>query len=281
MRQRQLLGSPADSVAGRRLVSGLLERAARAVPATVEQVRAGCRLRATDCTATWWAGAALLHDPPGDTEAAVDEAERFAAAQGVSCLVQVCPGCPPDLHAVLDHRGYAHVDEVSLRVAPAHVVASRGALAPGLRTREGDVADHGWFEVAASALPPDVDRGPERVLLTRVGAPSAYVTVDDGSGAIAVGRGVLVDGWAGVFSMTTRPEARRRGAGRAVLGALAVWALRQGVGQMYLQVERDNRAAALYASAGFVELCRYHYRRSPPLPSEVGTATGTGPGRAS
>jgi ribosomal protein S18 acetylase RimI-like enzyme len=95
----------------------------------------------------------------------------------------------------------------------------------------------------------------------RVNHPSAYASMLDETGVIAVGRAVAETGWAGVFGMATLLAARGRGAATAVLGALARWAADHGAAHMYLQVECDNTAALrLYERAGFTELCRYHYR---------------------
>jgi ribosomal protein S18 acetylase RimI-like enzyme len=74
---------------------------------------------------------------------------------------------------------------------------------------------------------------------------------------------VLERGWMGVYSMGTRPEARRRGAATAVLHALARWAVSRGAAHTYLQVEATNDAARqLYIRAGFETAYRYHYRTS-------------------
>jgi GNAT superfamily N-acetyltransferase len=66
--------------------------------------------------------------------------------------------------------------------------------------------------------------------------------------------------------MLVLPDGRRRGAGRALLGALAGWGLRIGCGRLYLQVEVENAAALrLYARAGFATAYGYHYRRGAEL----------------
>ncbi|HEX8803248.1 MAG TPA: GNAT family N-acetyltransferase, partial [Acidimicrobiales bacterium] len=121
-----------------------------------------------------------------------------------------------------------------------------------------------WFATWHAVHGGGADPGPERDLLARVGRPSAYAGARVGDEVVAVGRAVVDTGWAGVFGMGTRPGARRSGAARAVLTALADWAASQGADRMYLQVERHNAAAlALYARSGFGELCAYHYRTPP------------------
>jgi ribosomal protein S18 acetylase RimI-like enzyme len=82
---------------------------------------------------------------------------------------------------------------------------------------------------------------------------------------VAVGLGVLEQGWVGVFCMNTRPEFRRQGAGQAVLRALAGWGDEAGATRMYLQVMEENQpAGGLYTRAGFGTLYTYHYREATP-----------------
>ncbi len=98
-------------------------------------------------------------------------------------------------------------------------------------------------------------------MLGRVQRPCAYACVMIGLDVVAVGRAVADTGWAGVFGMATLPRARGQGAARNVLAELAGWAGAHEAGRMYLQVERDNRAALrLYERTGFREICGYHYR---------------------
>jgi len=61
--------------------------------------------------------------------------------------------------------------------------------------------------------------------------------------------------------MGTSPLFRRRGAARAILRTLTIWAQMQGASHAYLQVMESNTAARpLYRSTGFETLYHYHYR---------------------
>ena len=107
----------------------------------------------------------------------------------------------------------------------------------------------------------DADADAQWASFRRVESPSAYAAVMRGDEVIAVGRAVIDDGWAGVFSMATLPHARGNGAARSVLAALAEWAGSQGAERLYLQVRSDNvPALRLYELMGFAEACAYHYR---------------------
>lgn len=152
---------------------------------------------------------------------------------------------------------------MSLQVAEAMDIADRLST-PSLRVQVMDQPDPAWFNIWHAVSAAESPPGSEWRLLRRVQRPSAYVTVLDSDRPIAVGRAVADTGWAGVFGMATLPAARRRGAARSILFAIAGWAVNQGAPHLYLQVERDNAAARdLYERAYFTEIATYHYRVKP------------------
>jgi N-acetylglutamate synthase len=239
----------------------LLERAARATPASVEDRSSGWWLRHTDGSA-WWTGAVLAHDATGcdGLVERIDAAERFYAKHRATPRFQVCDGCPPGLDPMLAERRYRLDSPISLRVTswdgPVEPPPARG-----FQVRVASESDQAWLAVQRSAGTPETSTAHEARLLRRVQLPSAYVTVFAGSEPVAVGRAVTDDSWTGVFGMATAPMARRRGAARLVLAAIAHWAREQGAARLYLQVERSNAPAArLYEATGFTEVATYHYR---------------------
>ncbi len=104
------------------------------------------------------------------------------------------------------------------------------------------------------------------------GCPSLYALVRDDDGVpAAVGRLALPEpdagapGWGGLYCMASRPDARRRGHARTVLGALLGEGTRLGLAGYWLLVTAANAGAReLYARAGFEESCRYLYRQERP-----------------
>lgn len=245
------------------LVRELQERAARALPAERVEDAGGWWLRhAPRCP--WWAGSVLPHREAGPHGLVrrVVEAERFYAVHGGVARFQISPeACLRGLDALLAARGYRRESPVSLRVAPTAPVLGRLPAGP---TRV-DVADRlsrewldGWLAVHGPG-----DPRAEWDLLARVEQPSGYARARIGDDVVAVGRVVVDAGWAGVFGLATVPWARRNGAARGVLTALAGWAGAHHADHLYLQVEPENAPAVrLYERAGFTELCRYHYRNS-------------------
>jgi N-acetylglutamate synthase len=84
--------------------------------------------------------------------------------------------------------------------------------------------------------------------------------VEDGA-IVAIGRGVVVDGWLGVSAMEVPPEHRRRGLATRMLRGLLAWGAANGAARCYLQVESGNEPAlALYRGLGFTRHHRYRNR---------------------
>nr|WP_240895034.1 GNAT family N-acetyltransferase [Kineococcus siccus] len=91
-----------------------------------------------------------------------------------------------------------------------------------------------------------------------------FVRVRDGDRTVAVARGSLSPGWAGLSAVEVAPSHRRRGLARRVLAEVADWARAAGATSAYLQVaEANGGARALYGAAGFTVHHGYHYRLAP------------------
>ena len=193
----------------------------------------------------------------------INAVEGYYREREQPALFQLSPlSQPAGLDSELSARGYQLDAATSLQVADARTAAGVGGSSQ-LRI-EPRLFDE-WFEISGRrgrfAGVQDVYRG----LLERLGDRAQYALALDGGEPAAVGLLVVDGGWAGIFSMLTLAEHRRRGLARAVVGAMARHALAKGVERLYLQVELDNAASlALYAGCGFAERYRYHYRRSAP-----------------
>lgn len=248
-------------------VRDLQERAARALPAEhVEHLGTWWLRHSPGCA--WWVGSVLPHGEAaaGDLPVMVAAAESFCAAHGVPAVFQVCrPACPERLDQVLAARGYRQHTPMSLQAAVMADVLTRS----GVTSHEVHVTDHpaeAWWEVWRTGIHhgEGAHRESEEALLARVESPSAFACATLDGEPVSIARAAADTGWAGVFDVVTLPQARRDGAARAVLAALARWAASQGCAGLYLQVERDNTAAlGLYGKAGFAEAGRYHYRERP------------------
>jgi GNAT superfamily N-acetyltransferase len=94
-----------------------------------------------------------------------------------------------------------------------------------------------------------------------------FTSVLDGHRTVAVARGSVGGGWAGVTAVEVDAGYRRRGLARLVLARLARWAAERGARSTYVQVGETNAVAVrLYESAGFTHHHRYDYLTLPPAP---------------
>jgi N-acetylglutamate synthase len=111
----------------------------------------------------------------------------------------------------------------------------------------GDVRDapsEAWLRVARD-LPPD-----RMAVLRRIvtGVPAGYAQVLRDGQPVAVGRGVVQGDWLYLAALAVRPDARRQGLARQVMGALGHWGRERGATRLHLHVEQSNSAAqSLYA----------------------------------
>ncbi len=182
----------------------------------------------------------------------IERAEEWYRARSAPVLFQITEAAVPrELGRVLEGRRYGvRAAPVSVQVAPLEKVVERTHGEAKL----SEELDDAWVALWAGS------RGFDRLDVARellAAGRCAFARVGD----VAVGRGVVVGEWLGVTSMATLAGARRRGHGRAILGALARWGAGQGCRRALLQVEHGNSAAeTLYAQAGFVAHHHYHYR---------------------
>lgn len=97
-------------------------------------------------------------------------------------------------------------------------------------------------------------------------APDAVLALEGREGIVAYCALRIVVDEMHVMSLVVRPEARRRGLGRFLLGIALVRGWRAGATRALLEVRAGNTAArALYTESGFVPLGRrQQYYSDPP-----------------
>jgi ribosomal-protein-alanine N-acetyltransferase len=122
------------------------------------------------------------------------------------------------------------------------------------------------------------DRDSLARLLAAPGARALVAWDGEGGGARPLGLALLrvADDEGELLSLAVAPEARRRGAGRALLCECLAVAAALGACRMFLEVALDNRAARrLYQGFGFVEVGRrprYYRPASDSAPDSGATA---------
>jgi GNAT superfamily N-acetyltransferase len=262
-------------------VSHQLERlAARAWPADeVEEVE-GWLLRRTAGVDRRRSNSLL---PPADPAAAVRTVElALATAEELdfSRTVQVAPAEGHlRLDAALEEREMALGGSSLMLAGPLRTSSSVGpditiqlgdgppdpgpvASSPAVAVQLVDLTA-AWVETWATVSGIGGTRETAELVLSQLGDRARFaVAVDAASGRpLGVGFGVVEEAWLGLFSLAVTPDARRRGAGSAIVDALDAWSAGAGAGRVYLQVEADNPGAlAFYARRGFFIAHSYHYR---------------------
>ena len=189
--------------------------------------------------------------------------ERLYAERGLPALFRITPFVKPaNLEAELVARGYEAFE-------PTRVQLVRLDLPP----EAPPVADIDFVTPTAAAFAEAVgviqettpvqqaaylERMIQSPLTTRAG-----IAVQDGR-PVGTGTVMLEDGIAGVFTMGTVPDMRKRGIAAGILAAMLCWAWEHGASHAYLQVSADNRnAISVYRKFGFVDAYTYHYRGLP------------------
>jgi ribosomal protein S18 acetylase RimI-like enzyme len=184
---------------------------------------------------------------------------QIYSADDSSTLAPECQGLAPLLSA----RGYTPSEAVLL-LTGATAEAADGASAPAEAAADGlliDVADAPTSEhLAAWTSQRSPGRTPAaaeafRGLIT-ADQPCEFVTAyaqhPDGSRSmVAVCRVVERSKWGVITNLVTRPDLRRRGAGRSVARAAAALLAQRGVRSYLVDVDAGNEASVnLFASLG-------------------------------
>lgn len=209
-----------------------------------------------------------LGDPGRPLDAALDDVGHWYRQRGLPGRFQVPLPLAGALDADLDRRGWVASPPVLVLVADLADLAE--VAGPRPRPEDPDrlavtVAaepDEAWlaaYHYRGAPLPARA-----REVLVRGDALGFGAARGADGEVLGVGRGSVDRGWLGLTAVEVAPHARRRGLGRALLRALALWAAGHGAHAAYLQVSEDNTAGVgLYLSEGFAEHHRYHYRVAP------------------
>lgn len=186
--------------------------------------------------------------------------EAFYAVRDLPSRFQVTSASlPAGLAECLEARGYRVEAPVEILIAP---VASPPPVWRGGETIEFLArADAEWLALYRAGYGRDIAS-----FAASLPASARFPMVRDAEGApLALGIGVVTEGWFSGFGLLTREDARGRGVGTALLAAMRGWGLAQGAFGAYLQVERHNDGARrLYERTGFRRVYGYHYRTLEP-----------------
>ena len=248
----------------KRMLRELEELVVDAWPAAETEDLAGWLLRASGGpTHRGNSVATLDFDADQALEQRVAEVEAWYAGRGQKAAFQLGPCAQPkELEACLSARGYRQEGAAAFAITEpdALAAATRGELL----TRVEAKPSAGWLAVASSGRF-GADLAGFQGFVRRLGSRCRFASALDAHGAtVATSLGIASEDRLGVYNMLTLPEARRSGAARALLHALAESARADAMRAVYLLVELENAPAReLYRGAGFVDVYEYAYRVEP------------------
>lgn len=212
------------------------------------------------------ANSVLPQRAPGlPLDEALAAARRWYAARALPLRFQLPVEARRLLDAELGERGWVPSPDIHVLVArlDALRLAAPSTSPPAPPVIIERILTDAWLAIYRSGLS---DTPAARGVLQRhprVGFARLQV---DGA-TVAVGRGVLDDGWLGVSAVEVLPAHRRRGHARRIMRALRDWGAEHGAERSYLQVSSENEfALRLYDSIGYWLHHDYRYRTDPDTP---------------
>jgi N-acetylglutamate synthase len=189
-----------------------------------------------------------------DVERAIDAVEAHYLAKGLFPQFKLASGLtkPSDLSERLVKRNYI-VKNKTL------VMTCENSLKPPKQFVHISQDANDQFTEVIDETSTDLNDARERSdILTRLPLHSAFGMIENDGKAAAVGLATFTGSSAGIASMRTRLQFRKRGYARSILRAVAATARQSGARTLWLQVEADNAAAiALYKAEGFSTIYSY------------------------
>ena len=203
----------------------------------------------------------------GDLPGQLAKAEAWYAARGIPITFRMTPASQPgELDAILESKHYFRQDPTSVQTLDLN----GREFAVDERILLADDPTEPWFDSIMGSSRYMAGRRPtlERTLLM-IEPPTAFGILWEDEKPVATGLAVADGDLVGLYSISTRPEQRRRGLGRTMSETLLEWGGRMGASTAYLQVMHVNDAATeLYHRMGFVPVYNYWYRSPvdrPPM----------------
>lgn len=193
-----------------------------------------------------------------DLDRRIGEAERRFSANGRPLTFRMSPLSGRAISVDLDQRGWATFGEsrvmcLSLSDDAVSSALDQIPLKDVGRFASAAVDVHGYDPALLGGL---------RDVIAAIEAEAGLFVLEESERPVATAICVHDGDLAGLFEVATDAAERGKGHARRVVLSALKWARLRGASEAWLQVEAGNAAAeALYASIGFTEVYRYHYRR--------------------
>ncbi|CAI6065032.1 GNAT family N-acetyltransferase [Cohnella sp. JJ-181] len=206
----------------------------------------------------------LWTEPGADLRGMVGYCEDAYHRAGLPTIFKITPLCEPcGLDGRLDEYGYALTDrsQVLIRSLEEQLAVPS---ADGLRVDA--VLTEEWLAAASAILPlKPGQRETASAMLADSSLRRGFFLLSSGDMPVAIGLGVVDDGYLGLFDIATSPAHRNRGHAERLARHILSWGQAHGAHSSYLQVVDGNvPAQRLYAKLGYARLYDYWYRMRWP-----------------
>lgn len=200
-----------------------------------------------------------LYGSSMDLEEKVDYCESIYGQRTTFKLTDATQ--PADLEAYLAARDYKRSGRTNLQTRPLDDIQPGTPASP--RVSINPTLTHAWLEafMQLSGVDERYRHTIEHMLHLTV-PENAYFSIQRGQEIVAVGLGVIEEGYVSLYDIVTANSHRRQGYGEALVNAIMAWGKSRGAHTAFLQVTDDNEAAlALYDKLGFTTAYQYWYRQ--------------------
>jgi ribosomal protein S18 acetylase RimI-like enzyme len=195
-----------------------------------------------------------------DLENRIARAGRRFEAHGQPLTFRLSPLSGSVLAGHFDRQGWSMFSESIVMRLPLSDAPLKNAV------DQIPLRDIGRFTAAAlkvHGFDPALRAGLSE-LIARIQPDVGLFVLESGGEPVASAICVHDNDLAGFFEIATNVAERGKGHARRLLLSALKWARSRGAHEAWLQVEADNDPACrLYASLGFGEVYRYHYRQPP------------------
>ena len=158
-------------------------------------------------------------------------------------------------------RAYKPFNSIAVLTAATRALPPELPHPSGAQVRLEAAPSPGWWDAWAAGGDHHTDTLRSAARAVMCGSPDQlFASLELGGTIVGVARLAFAQGWAGVFALQVRPEHRRTGVARQLMGALADASRSRGIRSLYLQVPNDSSAALhLYQRIGFSTHHEYCY----------------------
>lgn len=203
---------------------------------------------------------------------ALGEAREWYRERGLPLRLHLPVEARRLLDAALGERGWEPEVETHVMTARLDAVSAGEPTSDGLPVELLDRPDDAWLSLYRAGAGATIGVAATSLLTRHDQVVFASIRVSGQT--VAVGRGVVDDGWLGVMGIEVDAGHRRQGFAQLVMAELWRWGSALGAARGYLQVTVDNApAVALYDKLGYWVHHDYRYRLDPE--AGVGVAVTT------